>query len=255
MSKTNYRPADALSLLGALVAIEKLVGEAVHNLTDLTTGSRELALGQDVPLDLRRYYEKLSITLTQKKNSLMQSLYALNSEGQILNCRINNAVNSMNFNDDHLDRLSLVNTRLRVLEKSIRQLIDLVFKRVEVNDIELAESDCAYVTIILTINPDSERPSYEDDPWGNPGKMGAFKVFLPICGFISGKVNNDVWALDDGLAHNCLIDWAGPANLPFDQCYLFDELYNNVRIGLWGMMNIREITFDLCENHIGNFVI
>ena len=255
MPRHNYRQADLLPLTGSIRAIRYLnIKNHVESIGEALT---LLASAEDVPPPLCRYYAKVGKGLTEKITRLNRYLCSVEREGENLSRRINSALGRLNFTEEDMNRLRHVNSRLLELEKSLKQMIDGMRKRLDGLDplgVKWDEWDMVEIILWLRVGTDPERPSYDpDNKWAEGGLMEPLdiRVELNECWNLDNAEGEEPWGLDDGQNHNDL----GGAMRDFHQCYLFHEIYDHADVGFWGMLHLRSLWIEIIPHRSGDFYI
>ena len=84
MPRHTYHPADLQPLTGATRALDELAGMPCIEIRSAGEAFTLLAAADDVPLPLRRYYEKAGEKLTESELRLKQNLRSAEREGEKL---------------------------------------------------------------------------------------------------------------------------------------------------------------------------
>ena len=244
MSKINYRHSDMVPLLGSLALINEYCPTRFFlNLPQLQIISKRFALATDLPFELRRYYEEIAISFYDVDYICIANLNDLKKKAMKLKSLIKYKLGPMIIGNADWARLIYINSRLRELETIMRSLVNKLFsvKPISSTYPELRyfdTMDAACINVELRFKPDTERPTYKDNPQ-EFGEVPTFSVAFEISGYVDGKVDNDEWELDDGLSHLSTYDLdfeiePGVELVDFERCYLFSEIFRNTQIGLWG---------------------
>lgn len=255
MTRQNFRHADLIPLAGSIPAIRGLSS----NITSAGEAFTVLAEANDVPLPLRRYYAKVGKKLTVTGTRLEQDIKSAKHKALNLKISINSTLDRLKLSEEELAHLRHVNKRLLELEKSLEKMLAGMRERLEGLDssgVEWDEWDGFDIILWPRIGPDPERPAYDPDAWEETGIMKPLKIRAVI--WESWKRftadDNEPWGLDDGRNHS---EFSGCDGYPeySHQCYLFHELYDHAKVGLWGMLNLQSLRIEIIPSRSGSFHI
>lgn len=250
MPRHTYRLADLVPLTGGIRVLNEIKGMPCIQIRSAGEAFTLLASADDLPLPLRRYYEKTGKKLTDTETRLKQNLHSAKCEGQEIARRINSLLAHQKLTEDDLNRLRHVNTRLLDLEKTLQDMIDGIHERMDgfnPSGVEWDTWDASDIILWLEFWPDDERPTYSQDD----GVMEPLEIRVRLWG--CGE--RDPCGLDDGENHSDVDECEGHPLQHFHQCYLFHELYDHADVGLWGMLHLRSLWIEIMPHRSGDFTI
>lgn len=257
MSHITYRHSDLKALNGSIRVLSEINRSPCNEISGARVAFTQLASAEDVPLSLRRFYAKVGEKISKTEVSLKKYLKSAKYEGLNLYWRIESALGHTDITEKDLSKLHHVNTRLQALEKTLRQMLDGMRKRMEgfnPSGVEWDDWDNAEIILWLRFEPDVERPAYGQD-WYKSGLMEPLDIRVTIMVPVKRNTEQTPWGLDDGQNHSDLGDCEGSPMQHFHQCYLFHELWDHADVSTWGMLNLRSLWIEVVPHRSGNFTI
>jgi hypothetical protein len=261
MSKLTYHESDLEVLVGSTNNLCRLERELTIDLRCTEEAYTRIGSAAELPEHLRDYFTSAGKKLDEMHNRLSKELREIEEEGTELRYSIRPSIPLIELTDEVLDQLEHINSRLKVLEKSLMEMIEGMHSRC--NGLNPASVDWdewdKYVEIFLTltIGPDPERPSYAPALWEEDGIMEMFQLEVRLSCAADRYLTKekDYWGIEDGNDHGTQVPHYGQLSRDFDQCYLFHDLYDHADVGLWGILHLRSMRIEIEPRRSGCFTI
>lgn len=257
MADEIYHHSDLELLTGTKQALEQIKVDVTVGMSLAKEACIQIGASVDVPAPLRAYFNKTGGALGAIHARLKSELDEIAEEGSTIFDSARSSLEKIQISDDVLNKLEHINDRLKMLEKSLSQMIEEMHRRctqINPSGVEWDEWDSFEINLHLAIEHDPKRPSYDPDD----GPMECLQKTVTI--YCNGphylkKRDKDYWGLDDGKDHGTYIPYYGNLLRQFDDCYLFHALYDHAEVGLWGILHLRSIDIEIIPHRSGRFTI
>lgn len=257
MTDEIYHYSDLELLTGSKQALEQIKVDVIVGISLAEEACTQIGSSVDVPAPLRSYFNEAGSKLGAIQARLKSELDEIVEEGSTILDLVRFSLEKIQISDDVLNELERINDRLKVLEKSLSQMIEgmhCLYNKTNTHGVEWDEVDSFEINLHLAIEHDPKRPSYDPDD----GPMECLQKTVTL--YCSGthylkKVNKNYLGLDDGKDHGTCIPYYGHLLRQFDDCYLFHALYDHAEVGLWGILHLRSIDIEIIPHRSGRFII
>ena len=253
MTNQRYTFSDLPVINGALRMIENIMGDSCMDIRYAGKALSVLSTQKDVPVLMRRYFDKVGKELTDTEARLKSELSKSLSDGLKLFSALNAKMSPEALCTEDWEKLQSVNMRLQALEKSLHEMMAAMHEKIgEINPagVEWDAWDDSEIILWLKFGADVERPAYQPEKWAEDGIMEPLEIRVKVSS--CGELNT--WGLNDGKNHSDMGVCEGHPMQHFHQCYLFHELWDHTEVGLYGMLNLRSLWIEIISHRSANFI-
>jgi hypothetical protein len=263
LNSSDLRTCDYLMLLPFAQHGSAGLSLAKISLNNLHRELNLLANGADIPASLCRYYGLLGTKYGHIHAQLDELMRSTRNEIRDFVMNERPRERAADYSTEQIARLVQINSQLVDFEKAIfKRVAGLRLHDLEnpvLNGLSWDEWDGVEVELQLRFALDPERPSYYADDSGNSVYLEQISINILTIQLDINDVKNfapnnqDYWGLADGNDHNDIHPgWDHPlAGLHL--CTLFHELFDHAEIGGKGMLQLKEVWFDIKMQQSGDF--